>query len=65
MLVSLSYDYVYKSDISKSLQLPLPDIIRESYDRNGPVCFTGGEHRLCDCCNLKEDPCITYREGKP
>jgi len=38
---------------------------QESYDRNGPVCFTGGEHRLCDWGNLEDDPCITYREGKP
>jgi len=52
MLVSLSYDYVYKSDMITIVAVALSWYNQESYDRNGPVCFTGGEHRLCDCCNL-------------
>jgi len=45
MLVSLSYDYVYKSDMITIVAVALSWYNQESYDGNGPVCFTGGEHR--------------------
>jgi len=36
MLVSLSYDYVYKSDMITIVAVALSWYNQESYDRNGP-----------------------------
>jgi len=45
MLVSLSYDYVYKWDMITIAAVALTWYNQELYDRNGPVCFTGRDHR--------------------